>query len=95
MKQIEKTIQTMRQERGWDVSDTPEILAKSIIIEAAELLECYQWGPNADRDAVKGEVADVLMYAISLCIDMGWDFEQIIEEKIADVAQRYPRLPEC
>ena len=92
MKEIERIIQDMRRSRKWDETDTPEILAKSVVVEAAELLECYQWGPDADADAVKSEVADVLMYAISLCMDMGWDFEEVIKEKITDVAKRYPEI---
>lgn len=90
MEPIEQTIQEMRTRCGWDKTDTPGILAKSIIIEAAELLECFQWNEETyDKEAVKGELADVLMYTISLCMDLGWDYQTIIKEKMEDVYKRY------
>jgi len=54
MKNIVDLIIKFRNERGWESNDKPENLAKSIIIEAAELLENYQWGPDhADMENVK------------------------------------------
>ena len=51
------TLRAFAAERDWRQFHTPENLAKSISIEAAELLECFQWGPDADRDEVAGELA--------------------------------------
>ena len=60
---------------------------------AAELLECYQFSEeNVDLEAVKSELADVLMYALSLAYDLNWDVTEIIEEKLIDVARRYPKV---
>ena len=91
MKEILEKIIRFRDERGWREHDTPEALAKSIIIEAAELLENYQWPdtkPNPEN--VKEELADVLMYALAMCADLGLDPKEIIEDKIAKNIRKYP-----
>jgi len=80
-----------RDDRGWQSNDKPENLAKSIIIEAAELLENYQWGPDhANIENVKEEIADVIIYAIAMAHDLGFDIEKIIKEKLAKNAVKYP-----
>ena len=91
MDKLLETIQEMRRTRGWDNSDTLPILIKSVSVEAAELLETIQWDEqNIDMEAVKGELADVLMYALSICIDYDIDVQQLIEDKIRNVYTRYP-----
>ncbi len=91
MDKLLSTIQEMRISRGWDKTDTLPILIKSVAVEAAELLETIQWDEeNIDLEAVKGEVADVLMYALSICIDNDIDVQQLIEDKIRNVYERYP-----
>lgn len=87
-KLIEK-IQSYRRSKGWDKSDTLHNLAKSIFIEAAELLECFKNEQTLDQQALQDELADVLMYAISLAIDLDVDLEEIIEAKWKDVDKRY------
>ena len=88
---IVKSIIDFRNDRGWEKNDKPENLAKSIIIEAAELLENYQWGPDhADMENVKEELADVIIYAIAMAHDLGFDIERIIEEKLVKNAEKYP-----
>ena len=83
MDKVLETIQEMRISRGWDKSDTLPILIKSVSVEAAELLETIQWDEeNIDMEAVKGELADVLMYALSICIDNDIDVLQLIKDKI-------------
>ena len=92
MDKVLKTIQEMRISRGWDKSDTLPILIKSVSVEAAELLETIQWDEeNIDMEAVKGELADVLMYALSICIDNDIDVLQLIKDKIENVYERYPQ----
>lgn len=91
MKNLLNKIIAFRDERGWKEHDTPESLAKSIIIEAAELLENYQWPdtiPNPEN--VKEELADVLMYTLAMCADLGLDPQTIIEEKIRKNQIKYP-----
>ncbi|MBR2701397.1 MAG: dUTP diphosphatase [Erysipelotrichaceae bacterium] len=91
MDKLLNTIQEMRISRGWDKSDTLPILIKSVSVEAAELLETFQWDEeNIDMEAVKGELADVLMYALSICIDNDLDVQKLIEDKIQNVYMRYP-----
>lgn len=85
-------IQQMRVSRGWDKTDTLPILIKSTAVEAGELLETIQWDEqHPDLEAVKAETADVLMYALSICLDNGWDPERVVAEKIVDVDRRYPQ----
>jgi NTP pyrophosphatase (non-canonical NTP hydrolase) len=91
MEKIVSKIIKFRDERGWQRNDRPENLAKSIIIEAAELLENYQWGSNhADLTNVKEEIADVIIYAIAMAHDLGFDVEKIIYEKLEKNAKKYP-----
>jgi len=86
-------IQELRRSRGWLETDTAAILAKSIIVEAAELLECYQWDEKkVDKQAIKSELADVLMYTISLCIHYGWDYQEVVLSKFDDIQRRYPAV---
>ena len=91
MDKLLATIQEMRTSRGWDKTDTLPILIKSVAVEAGELLETIQWDEeNIDMELVKGELADVLMYALSICIDNDIDVQEMIEEKIKNVYMRYP-----
>lgn len=88
MNEITKKILDMRSRYGWEKSDTPRILAKSVMVEAGELLQEAIREP-INRQAVLDELADVLMYAISMCNDLGEDFESVIEQKIVKVHQKY------
>jgi len=93
MKKLLQSIIQYRDERGWRDHDTPEALAKSIIIEAAALLENYQWPdqiPNEEN--VKEELADVLIYALAMASDLGYDPETIILEKMVKNNKKYPKL---
>ena len=93
MKKIIDEIIQFRDERGWKRHDTPSALAKSIIIEAAELLENYQWeDEQPDIENVKEELADVLIYSIAMCSDLGWNPEEIIRDKLEKNAIKYPKL---
>ena len=83
----------MRISRGWDKTDTLPILIKSVSVEASELLETIQWDEdNIDMEKVKGELADVLMYALSICIDNDLDVYELLKEKIENVYERYPEI---
>lgn len=85
-------IQALREfvaEREWGQFHTPENLAKSISIEAAELLECFQWG-DADDALVKDELADVLTYCLLLADGLGLEPNTIVMEKLAKTGDKYP-----
>lgn len=77
-------------ERDWAQFHTPENLAKSISIEAAELLQCFQWGSPAQPDEVVAELADVLTYCLLLADRLEVDVEQIVLEKLRITAAKYP-----
>lgn len=77
-------------ERDWAQFHTPENLAKSISIEAGELLECFQWNSEADDDRVKDELADVLTYCLLLADRIGADPNRIILDKLARTREKYP-----
>nr|WP_114854397.1 nucleotide pyrophosphohydrolase [Brachybacterium sp. YJGR34] len=85
-----ETLRAFMAERDWQQFHTPENLAKSISIEAGELLECYQWNSQADVDEVAGELADVLTYALLLADRLGLDPEQIVRAKLERTGQKYP-----
>lgn len=87
-----KKIKEFRQDRQWDLSDTPANMAKSIIIEAAELLENFQWSdsPN-DIENVKEELADILIYTFTLCEMYNFNINSIIEEKLVKNEIKYPK----
>ena len=62
MKEIMQELDKLNKERDWDQFHTPENMAKSISIEAAELLECFQWDNDFDKEEVSEELADVFTY---------------------------------
>jgi len=76
--------------RDWDQYHTPENLAKSIAIEASELLECYQWSATPDQQKVEEELADVVTYCIHLANKLGVDLDDIVMSKLAKTEQKYP-----
>jgi NTP pyrophosphatase (non-canonical NTP hydrolase) len=77
-------------ERDWAQFHTPENLAKSIAIEASELLECFQWSPDASVDLVREELADVLTYCLLLADRLGVDPDQIVLDKLKKTREKYP-----
>jgi NTP pyrophosphatase (non-canonical NTP hydrolase) len=88
-----KTKRALREfvdKRDWAQFHTPSNLAKSISIEAAELLECFQWSDEADSGRVREELADVLTYCFLLADKLGLDPDQIILEKLEETKAKYP-----
>ena len=81
---IEKIVQ-FRDERNWGSFHTPENLAKSIMIEGAELLENFQWTNTSkkwdNQTNVDEELADVLIYSLLMCHELGLDPSEIITKK--------------
>ena len=102
MKDLELTIKKYLEERGWDTL-RPADIAKSVSIEAAELLELFQWS-NDELDAVKKdeakiakikkELADVLIYALEMSVLLELDTEEIIRAKLEHAAKKYPAAPD-
>jgi NTP pyrophosphatase (non-canonical NTP hydrolase) len=77
-------------ERDWAQFHTPENLAKSVSIEAAELLELFQWGGAANEVEMRSELADVLTYCFLLADRLGVDPQQLILDKLAVTREKYP-----
>lgn len=77
-------------ERDWAQFHSPENLAKSISIEAGELLECFQWNAKPDEARVEAELADVLTYCILLADRLSLDPDQIVRKKLQASREKYP-----
>jgi len=87
---VRQEIRAFVKERDWSQFHTPESLAKSIAIEAGELLECFQWSADADPERVQDELADVLTYCLLLADRLGVDPDQIVLDKLAKTREKYP-----
>ena len=84
-------IQRFNDERDWNQFHTPASLAKSIAIEAGELLECYQWSDEpTDINAVKEELADVASYVLMMCQVLNVDLIDIVHKKMDLTEKKYP-----
>ena len=89
--ELKKKIDQFTKDRDWEQFHTPSNLAKSISIEASELLECFQWSDtNYDIDKVSEELADVFNYAIQLASVLNLDVKDIILKKMEKNALKYP-----
>jgi NTP pyrophosphatase (non-canonical NTP hydrolase) len=77
-------------ERDWAQFHTPANLAKGVSIEAAELLENYQWSDDADMESVRDELGDVLTYCYLLADKLGEDPETLIRDKLKKTIEKYP-----
>ena len=79
------------KDRDWDKFHTPANLAKSISIEANELLECFQWNENDfDVNEVKDELADILIYCQNMLDKLALDVDKIVNEKMEKNEEKYP-----
>ncbi len=84
-------IRKFTQDRDWDQFHSPANIAKSIVIEAAELLECFQWDEESyDLAHVKEELADVLVYCRNLLDRLGLDEDEIVNMKMTQNEAKYP-----
>lgn len=98
MSLLQEEILEYLTERRWNKLE-PSNIAKSISIEAAELLEHFQWenhtakeiiGNKAKLADIRSEVADVIIYAIEACIMLDLSFEDVVRDKLAAVREKYP-----
>lgn len=98
LRRLEATLRGFAEERDWGQFHTPKNLAAALIVEAAELLEHFQWLtpeqsstlPAQTREAVAREMADVFLYLLRLAQVQGVDLLAAAEAKLADNARRYP-----
>ena len=84
-------IRKFSDDRDWNQFHTPANLAKSISIEASELLECFQWS-NTDFDIqhVKEELADVMVYCQNMLDALDLDADEIVNMKMSQNEAKYP-----
>ncbi len=87
---LNSKLETLVRERDWDQFHTPENLAKSISIEAAELLEQFQWNSDPDLEQLRDELADVLTYCLLLAKKYGLDPEELVLTKLEKTKAKYP-----
>ena len=95
---LRNQLRTFAAERDWDQFHSPKNLASALAVEAAELLENFQWLTEAESQqlppeviaAVRTEVADVLLYLIRISDKLGIDLIAAANAKIVLNAQKYP-----
>ena len=91
MNKTVERIRKFRNDRDWNQFHTPSNLAKAISIEASELLENFLWdNDNYDKQAVKEELADVLVYCVHMADALDVNIEQIINIKMDKNEEKYP-----
>ncbi len=96
MDELLQRLLRFRDQRNWKQFHSPKDLAISVSVEAAELLEVFQWHPADEPLAVeaiskaKGEAADVLLYLVLLCDALGIDPVAAANEKISLNERRFP-----
>lgn len=90
MEKIINRLNTFNSDRDWDQFHSPANLAKSIVIETAELLDNFQWSDQFDSEKVKEELADVLLYAFQLAEKLNLDIVEIMHQKIDLNELKYP-----
>ena len=95
---LQKEVVKFRDERDWAQFHNPKDSAISLALEAAEVLEHFQWKSAEEMKAhvvdnkvdVSEELADVLYWILLMCNDLGIDISQAIKEKLKKNAEKYP-----
>lgn len=88
---LKQRIDKFNKDRDWDQFHTPVNLAKSISIEASELLECFQWSnDDFNKEDVIEELADVMNYCIQMSQVLNVDIIDIINKKMDKTEKKYP-----
>ncbi|AVQ31728.1 nucleotide pyrophosphohydrolase [Fusobacterium varium] len=92
---IKENVKKFRDDREWSQFHNPKDLAISLSIEAAELLECFQWKSSAEAEKnnyqdIRYEMADVAIYLLLMCDKMGINLLDAIEEKMKLNEKKYP-----
>ncbi len=88
---LRERIDKFNKDRDWDQFHSPANLAKSISIEANELLECFQWNDeNYEIEEVKEELADVINYCLQMANKLNLDVIDIVNKKMDETEKKYP-----
>jgi len=89
--EIIKEIREFVKERNWDQFHSGQNMAKSIVIEASELLELFQWTEETEKiEDLKDEIADVVIYILRLVDKYDIDLEEAIKNKLQKNREKYP-----
>lgn len=90
--QLKEQILAFRNARDWSQFHNPKDLAIALSVEAGELLEAYLWKADdqASPDAIRAELADVVIYAILFAESTGIDISEAIREKLEENERKYP-----
>ncbi len=98
IKQLIEKIKKFRDERDWMQFHDPKSMAVSVVLEAAELLEHFQWKSRAEaeeyiknnKDEIAEEMADVIIYLLEFADNIGIDLIEAVDKKIDKNAKKYP-----
>lgn len=99
LKALEKKVIAFRDARGWKQSHNPKDMALSLALEAAEVLEHFQWKASkkdieryarSNKGEIGEELADVLYWVLAMSHDLKIDLKKAFEKKMLKNAQRYP-----
>lgn len=90
MSQLLERLLKFRDARDWKQFHTPQNLAKSLSIEAGELLECFQWTDKYDLADVKSEVADIYTYLLLFAHTLDIDLDKVASDKLSISEKKYP-----
>ena len=95
-KETFEMIHAFRKARNWDVYGDLKDLAISLSLEANEFLELFQWKTSdeasSDTERLAEELADVIIYAYTLAHQLDFDVDEIVAEKMAKNALKYPLI---
>lgn len=97
MNSLKRKVKEYLEERGWD-NLHPADIAKSLVIESAELLEIFQWDNTRNNkkvdaeqlEKIKKELADILIYCLDMSVILDLDLQKIVEGKLKKVKEKYP-----
>ena len=97
-KEIFDQLLAFRKERDWEQFHTPKNLSAALSVEAAELLECFQWAKDSDlselvvreRTAIEDEIADITILLCYLCHDLNIELGATVQSKIEKNRKKYP-----
>lgn len=101
LQELKDLIARFVRERDWEQFHTPKNLAMSIAIEAAELMEIFQWAPEKtamtpeDLGKVREELADVVIYCLAMANRLDVDLSSAVQEKVAKNSRKYPKEKYC
>lgn len=99
LEDLQEKYAEFKQRRDWEKFHQPKNIAMSISIESAELMELFQWKDNIDKERIKAdsklmdnireELADIILYSISMAQHLEIDLEEAVEDKLEENKDRF------